>query len=262
VNVLVGAIFCLLGAACVAYLWAGGSVLEREPPLLALGVLLIVLGAGLAGRSRAAALLVRAGLGAGLVALGWTATKYVTFRGLDTTDDVLGRVHLLGIALAATAVVAFFILMRRVPYAPVVFRGMDLLSLAGVAVALTLGIVWLVGDDARLRPCRMGNDTACDVVATRLLESAERAPGTPPTPWEEEAARVLELHGCRGFDPGPCAIHRYASGSVALRAGRFDAARDAFLRACDEDRSWCARAAQERSMPWAPADRERLEGAR
>jgi len=130
-----------------------------------------------------------------------------------------------------------------------------------MAVALTLGVVWLVGDDARLRPCRLGDDTACDVVATRLLEAAERAPGTPPTAWEDEAARVLDLHGCRGFQPGPCAVHRYASGIVALRAGRFDAARDALLRACDEDRSWCARAAQERSMPWTPADRERLEGA-
>ena len=258
---VVGTIFFLLGGACVAYLWAGGSALERESPLLALGVLLIALAAGLAGRARAAALLVRAGLGAGVVALGWTATRYVTFRGLGTTDDVLGRVYLLGIALAVTAVVTFFMLVRHVPHGPV-FRGIDLLSLAGVAVALTLGVVWLVGDDARLRPCRLGDDTACDVVATRLLESAERAPGTPPTAWEDEAARVLDLHGCRGFEPGPCAVHRYASGSVALRAGRFDAARDAFLRACDADRSWCARAAQEQSMPWTPADRERLEGAR
>jgi hypothetical protein len=259
VHVVVGAIFLLLGGACVAYLWAGGSVVEPERPLLVLGVLLIALAAGLAGRSRAAALLVRAGLGAGMVALGWTTARYLTFRGLDATDDALGRVYLLGIALAATAVITFFMLVRHVPYGPV-FRGIDLLSFAGVAVTLTLGVVWLVGDDARLRPCRLGDDTACDVVATRLLESAERAPGTPPTPWEDEAARVLDLHGCRG--PGPCAVHRYASGSVALRAGRFDAARDAFLRACDEDRSWCARAAQERSMPWTPADRERLEGAR
>jgi len=261
VHGVVGTIFFLLGGACVAYLWAGGSALERESPLLALGVLLIALAAGLAGRARAAALLVRAGLGAGVVALGWTATRYVAFRGLGATDDVLGRVYLLGIALAVTAVVTFFVLVRHVPHGPV-FRGIDLLSLAGVAVALTLGVVWLVGDDARLRPCRLGDDTACDVVATRLLEAAERAPGTPPTAWEDEAARVLDLHGCRGLEPGPCAVHRYASGSVALRAGRFDAARDAFLSACDEDRSWCARAAQEQSMPWTPDDRARLEGAR
>ena len=147
------------------------------------------------------------------------------------------------------------------PYKPV-FRGIDLLALAGLGVALTLGVVWLVGDDARLRPCRLGNDIACDVVATRLLESAERAPGAPPTRWEEEAARVLDRYGCRGSEPGPCAVQRYASGSVALRAGRFDAAHDAFLRACDEDRSWCARAAQERSIPWTPADRARLERTR
>src|SRR3989442_4966275 len=54
----VGAIFLMLGGACVAYLWAGGSIFEREPPLLAFGILLIVLGAGLAGSPRAGAPLV------------------------------------------------------------------------------------------------------------------------------------------------------------------------------------------------------------
>jgi hypothetical protein len=261
VHIVVGLIFFLLGATCVAYLWAGGSLFEREPPLLALGILLIVLGAGLAGRSRAAALIVRAGLGAGLVALVWIATSYLRFRGLGATDDLLERAYLLGIALAAAGVVAFFLLVRRVPYARV-FRGIDLLSLAGVAAALTLGVVWLVDDDARLRPCRLGNEAACDIVATRLLESAERTPTAPPTRWEEDAARMLDRHGCRGSEPGPCAVYRYAIGSVALRAGRFDAARQAFLRACDEDRSWCARAAQETSLPWTPEERARLERRR
>src|SRR5256885_17016352 len=54
-HMFVGAIFLMLGGACVAYLWAGGSIFEREPPLLAFGILLIVLGAGLGGRARAAA---------------------------------------------------------------------------------------------------------------------------------------------------------------------------------------------------------------
>src|SRR5437879_3647900 len=155
-HMFVGAIFLMLGGACVAYLWAGGSIFEREPPLLAFGV------------------------------------------------------------------------------------------------------VWLVGDGSRLRPCRLGVDAACDIIATRLLESAERAPTAPPTRWEEDAARVLERY-CRGPEPGPCAVHRYAVGSVALRAGRIDAARQAFLRACDEDPSWCARAAQETALSWTREERARLE---
>ena len=257
-HTFVGAIFLMLGGACVAYLWAGGSIFEREPPLLAFGILLIVLGAGLAGRSRAAALLVRAGLGAGLVALGWIATSYLRFRGLGATDDLLARVYLLGIVLAVAGVVALFMLVRRVKYNKRAFRRIDLLSLAGAGVALTLGVIWLVGDDSRLRPCRLGVDAACDIIATRLLESAERTPTAPPTRWEEDAARVLERY-CRGPEPGPCAVHRYAVGSVALRAGRIDAARQAFLRACDEDPSWCARAAQETALPWTREERARLE---
>jgi hypothetical protein len=38
-----------------------------------------------------------------------------------------------------------------------------------------------------------------------------------------------------------------------------DVARDAFLRACDDDRSWCARAAQHQMLPWTAVERERLE---
>src|SRR5437879_3982577 len=209
-------------------------------------------------RTRAAALLVKAGLGAGLVALGWIATSYLRFRGLGAPDDLLARVHLLGIALAAAGVVALLMLVRRVKYNKRAFRRIDLLSLAGAGVALTLGVIWLVGDDSRLRPCRLGNDAACDIIATRLLESAERTPTAPPTRWEEDAARVLDRY-CRGPEPGPCAVHRYAVGSVALRAGRIDAARQAFLRACDEDPSWCARAAQETALPWTREERARLE---
>ena len=36
-------------------------------------------------------------------------------------------------------------------------------------------------------------------------------------------------------------------------------ARDAFLRACEEDPSWCARAAYERALPWTGVERARLE---
>jgi len=177
-HIVVGAIFVVLGATCVAYLWAGGSVLEREPPLLALGVLLIALAAGLGGRSRAAALLARAALGAGLVAIGWIATRYLSFGGLHDTDELIRRVQLLGLAVLAAAVVFLFILVRHVPY-PRDFRTIDLVPLAGLAAALALGVAWFVGDDTRLRPCRLGNDLACDVVATHLIESAERAPAAP-----------------------------------------------------------------------------------
>src|SRR2546427_2510968 len=96
-HMFVGAIFLMLGGACVAYLWAGGSIFEREPPLLAFGILLIVLGAGLAGRPRAAALLVRAGPRARPGALGWVAPGYLRVPGLGATPDPLPRVYLLGI---------------------------------------------------------------------------------------------------------------------------------------------------------------------
>ncbi len=248
----------MLGATCVAYLWAGGSVLESEPPLLAFGILLIVLAAALAGRSRAGVLLARAGLGAGLAAIAWTTTRYVGSGRLDSPDEPMRRLYLLGIALGAAGIVALFLLVRRIKPAKK-FRVVDVLPLAGLAAALTLVVLWFVGDEARLRPCRLGNDDACDFVATRLLEAAERAPAAAPTRWEEAAARVLEARPCRSAESGSCGVRRYALGTVALRAGRFDTARDAFLRACDEDRSWCARAAQVKALPWTPAERARLE---
>ncbi|HZF03113.1 MAG TPA: hypothetical protein VE932_02130 [Patescibacteria group bacterium] len=257
-HIVLGLIFIMLGATCVGYLWAGGSLFEREPPLLALGILLIVLTAALAGRSRAAALLARAGLGAALAGIAWTATRYLRLGALDSPDALMGRLYLLGLALGAAGVVALFLLVKRLRPVPK-FAVVDVLPLAGFAAALALGVLWLVGDDARLRPCRLGNDAACDIVASRLIEAAERAPSAPPTSWEVQAARVLDEYGCRGREPGTCAVQRYASGTVALRAGRFDAARQAFLRACDEDRSWCARAAQEKSLPWTPDERARLE---
>ena len=132
------------------------------------------------------------------------------------------------------------------------------MPVAGVAVAVAVGVLWLIADDARLRPCRQGNDASCDEIATRLIEVVERAPARPPTRSEESAARVLEAHACRR-DSGQCALRRYALGTVALRAGRFDTAREAFMRACEEDRSWCARALQARALPWTPDERARLE---
>ena len=256
-HIVVGLIFIMLGATCVGYLWAGGPLFDREPPLLALGILLIFLAAGLAGRSRSAALLARAGLGAALVAMAWSATRYVGFGTLDRPDELMRRVYLVGITLGAIGIVALFLLVRRVKPLKK-FGVVDVLPLTGLAVALMAGVLWFVGDDARLRPCRVGNDAACEVIATRLLEASERAPAAPPTRAEEAAARTLDTPSCDGLEPAACALRRYAVGTVWLRAGRHAAAREAFLRACEEDRSWCARAAQEKTLVWTAEERARL----
>ena len=61
-HAVVAALFILPGLGCLAYVLAGESAMEREPPLLALGVLLVAIGAGLALRARAAHLLAQASL--------------------------------------------------------------------------------------------------------------------------------------------------------------------------------------------------------
>ena len=257
-HVVVGLMFVALGATCIGYLWAGGSPFEREPPLFVLGMSLIFLCAGLAGRVRAPALLARAGVGAALVGIAWTATRYLAGIDIEAPDTLMQNLYLAGIVVGTGGVIALFLLIQRIdPAKPFKLKFADALPVAGVAVAVGVGVLWLVAHDARLRPCRQGNDVACDEVATRLIELAERAPGRPPTRSEESAARVLEAHACRR--DGQCALRRYALGTVALRAGRFDTARDAFLRACEEDRAWCTRAAQAPALTWTPEDRARLE---
>jgi len=220
--------------------------------------LLIALTAALAGRARAAGLLARAALGAALVGIAWLAIRYLSFEPRDSTDVLIRRLYLVDIAVLLIGIVALYVFVRRVRPARR-YRVIDVLPLAGFAGVLAIAVLWFVGDDGRLRPCRMGNDAACDVIAGRLLDAAERAPTGPPTRWEEDAARALDTRGCRGLEPGPCAVRRYALGTVALRAGRFDVAREAFLRACDDDRSWCTRAAQHQLLPWTAVERERLE---
>ena len=257
-QVAIGLIFVLLGATCLGYLWAGGSVFDREPPLLVLGVLLIVLTAALAGRARAAGLLARAAFGAAIVAIAWLTVRYLTFDPRDSTDVLIRRLYLVDIGVLIIGIIALFVFVRRAPPTRK-YRMVDVLPLAAFAAVLALSVLWFVGDDGRLRPCRMGNDAACDVVAGRLLDAAERAPTGAPTRWEQDAARALDARGCRGLEPAPCAVRRYAIGTVALRSGRFDLARHAFLRACDDDRNWCARAAQHQMLPWTAVERERLE---
>lgn len=243
-HIVVGMLFVLLGGFCVAYVAAGGSVFEREPPFVALGVLFLAVGAGLWARARAATLLAYAALAAALGGIVWVAGGSLTLGSLHDTDELIRRVHLLYAAFLAAAVVVLLLLVRRVPRVPA-FGAVDALPLAGVAAALIVGLVGPAGGDARLRPCRLGNAGACEALAVGLLESAERAPGAPPASWEERAARVLEEYGCRGPERATCGLQRYAIGSVALRAGRVEAARRELERACAEDRSWCARATQD-----------------
>jgi hypothetical protein len=257
-HLFVGSLLGLAGLACLRYVWVGAPAFEREPPFLALGVLLIGIGAGLGVRARTAHLLARAGLGAGLLAIVVIIARlYLPSGARDHPDDrLVAHFYLFGFALAAAGVVVLLLLLRRARSASA-FGAIDLVPLGGLAAALVLGLVWLVADDARLRPCRNGNEQACGVIATTLLESAERAPSAPPTPAEERSARVLAEHRCRADDRGVCGLQRYAVGTVEARARRLDAAKEAFLWACDADRSWCARAAQE-PVTWTPAEHKRL----
>ena len=258
-RLFVGAVFVLLGLACLVYVWSGAAALEPEPPLVPLGVLFIGLGVGIGLRSRAAMLAAYLSLGAALVVIAWAALTTYRTGAASLAENPLMHFRLLTLAVAAAAVIIFFMFARRAPLAAT-FGAIDVVPLAGLVVAIALAVVWFVGsDENRLRPCSLGNDSACDVIATRLIESAERAPAAAPTPWEQRAARILDARECSSPERWPCAKRLYATGSVAARAGRFDAAKERFLRACGMERGWCARAAQETSLPWTPTERQRLE---
>ena len=258
-HLVVGALLVLSGLSTLRYTWAGASALEREPPLFALGALLVATGAGLALRARAALLITRVGLGVLLVVLAITALRLLlgSAAGGTSDDALVAHARLFGYVLAAAVVVVVLLLLRRVRSAPA-FSRIDLVPLGGVAAALALAVVWLLADDARLRPCRNGNAEACHRVATTLLEASERAVGQPPSRGEERAARVLAERRCRSADMAACAVERYAMGTVEARAGRLQTAKEAFLWACDAHRSWCARAAQEPRVAWTPEEIERL----
>ena len=256
-HLFVGALLVLGGLGCLRYVFAGETAFESEPPFLALSVLLIGIGAGLGLRARAALLLAQVALGGTLLVIATRALRLYVGGPRDTPDDSLvALVYLFGFALAAAGVVVLFLLLRRV-HAEAAFGAIDYVPLGGLAAALVLGLVWLAADDARLRPCRNGSDEACSAVAIALIEASERASSGPPTRAEERAARALAEHHCRSVARGPCGLQRYAAGIVDARAGRFDAAKEAFLWACETDRSWCARAA-EVAVPWTVDERKRL----
>ena len=259
-HIIAGAILALIGAGAVAYIARGASAFEREPPFLAIGIMLVATGIGLCGRSRAAGLVARIGIGVSLLVIGWLiVTGWLTSGPVSTDAGLVRYAQLFGFGLAAAGLVVVFLLVRRARGRES-FGRIDIVPIAGLAAAVVLGTGWLLGSDTELRPCRLGNDLACQQIATRLLESAERSPSTPPTAWEERAARVLDAELCPlASEPGPCGLRRYAVGSVALRAGRRDVAKLAFNQACDFDRSWCARAVQEQGAEWTPAEQTRLQ---
>src|SRR5262245_22546341 len=174
-HLLAGLILVLVGAGAVAYVARGAAAFEHEPPFLAVGVMLITIGLGVFGRSRAAVLVARAGIAAALLLIGgMIVTGWLRSGPMSTDEGLVQYVRLLGYALAAALLAVVFLLMRRAPRRAS-FGPVDIVPIAGLAGALTLGVIWLVGDDAALRPCRLGNELACQQIATRLIEAAERS---------------------------------------------------------------------------------------
>src|SRR5438309_463562 len=244
-HIMAGAILALVGAGAVAYIARGASAFEREPPFLAVGVMLVTIGIGMCGRSRAAGLVARIGIAAALLMIGWIiVTGWLTSGPASTDEGLVRYFQLLGFAIAAAVLAAVFLLVRRAPRRSR-FGPTDIVPIAGLAAARTLGMIWLLGENTDLPPCRLGYGVAWQQIATRLLESAERAPSSPPTAWDERAARVLDAELCPvASEPGPCGAPRYAVRAVALRGGRLAAAKPAFRQACHFHRRWCSRAAQ------------------
>src|SRR5256885_15241789 len=111
-HLFVGALLALRGVPCSRSVWAGAPAFEREPPFLALGVLLIGIGAGLGVRARTAHLLARAGLGAGLLAIVvMIARLYLPSGARDHPDDrLVAPFYLFGFALPAAGAVLLLLL--------------------------------------------------------------------------------------------------------------------------------------------------------
>src|SRR5262245_9491301 len=195
-HLLAGLILVLVGAGAVAYVARGAAAFEREPPFFAVGVMLITLGLGVLGRSRAAVLVARFGIAAALLVIGgMIVTGWLRSGPASTDEGLVQYVRLLGFALAAAVLAVGFLFMQRAPRRAS-FGPIDIVPIAGLAGALLLGVIWLFGDDAVLRPCRLGNELACQQIATRLIESAERTPEAPPSAWEQRAASVLDAELC------------------------------------------------------------------
>src|SRR5258705_4268419 len=118
-HLFVGALLVLGGLGCLRYVFAGETAFESEPPFLALSVLLIGIGTGLALRARAALLLTQVALGGTLLVIATRALRLYVGGPRDTPDDSLvALVYLFGFA----RVVVLFLLLRRGPPPPP-FRG-------------------------------------------------------------------------------------------------------------------------------------------
>src|SRR5258705_5524928 len=153
-HLFVGALLVLGGLGCLRYVFAGETAFESEPPFLALSVLLIGIGTGLALRARAALLLTQVALGGTLLVIATRALRLYVGGPRDSPDDSLvALVYLFGFALAAAGVVVLFLLLRRVP-AEATFRAIYSLSPGGVAPAAPLGPLLLVARHAPVRPVR------------------------------------------------------------------------------------------------------------
>lgn len=255
----VGALLLLAGLSCVRYGLTGASGFEQEPPFLALGVLFVSAGVGLWLRARSASLLARGGLVVGLILVGVKALRQLfgAVRGGDGDEALAAHAYLFGSALVVGGLVVAFLLVRRVKSAAV-FGSKDLVPLGGLALAAVFAVIWFVSDDARLRPCRLGNDAACGRIARGLLEAADRDPAARPSRSDERAGRLLMARPCPPDDPMLCGVFRYAAGTVEARAGRADTAKESFLAACEINRSWCARAVLGWTLPWTPEEQGRL----
>src|SRR5262245_8688424 len=145
-HLFVGALLVLGGLGCLRYVWSGETAFESEPPFLALSVLLVATGVGLALRARAALALAQVALGASLIVLATKALQLYLGGARDTADDnLVALAYLFGFALAATGVVVLFLLLRRVR-AQAAFGPIDFVPVGGLAAALVLGLVWLAAD--------------------------------------------------------------------------------------------------------------------
>src|SRR4029450_9026548 len=98
-HLFVGALLVLGGLGCLRYVWAGETAFESEPPFLALCVLLVATGVGLAMRARAALLLTQVALGGTLLVLATKALRLYVGGPRDPADDSLvALVYLFGFA--------------------------------------------------------------------------------------------------------------------------------------------------------------------
>src|SRR2546430_6072498 len=168
-HIMAGAILALVGAGAVAYIARGASAFEREPPFLAVGVMLVTIGIGMCGSARAAGLVARIGIAATLLMIGWIIVTGWFTSGPARTDEGLVRYfQLLGFAIAAAVLAAVFLLVRRAPRRAR-FGPIDIVPIAGLAPALPPGLIWPPGDGTPPRPCRLGDDPACQAIAPRLL---------------------------------------------------------------------------------------------